>query len=196
MAENNSLILTYNKLERVKCRFSECRFSVELKKSEKYSRWGAASKNKSQKPWACSFTLPPCGNRCRFSESALFSASAPTIENKIERKNQNTKVACAKVAFDTVRINLTGSVFPLRQSIFPSLPGVLRVPQDQATLDTSIAHGFLCSMRPRKRRTGKTTTSSCPEPSLYVSISTGLWCIPAFGAGYVLALKPSKLPDK
>ena len=33
----------------------------------------------------------------------FFFAGAPTIENKIEQKIQNTKVASAKVAFDTVR---------------------------------------------------------------------------------------------
>ena len=31
-------------------------------------------------------------------------AGAPTIEDKIEQKLQNTKVASAKVAFDTVRL--------------------------------------------------------------------------------------------
>ena len=59
--------------ESVKCRFSKCRFSAELEKLEKYSRWGAASKNKSKKPCAMIFTLSPCGNRCRFSESAICS---------------------------------------------------------------------------------------------------------------------------
>ena len=33
----------------------------------------------------------------------MFFAGAPTIENKIELKIQNTKVASTKVAFDTVR---------------------------------------------------------------------------------------------
>ena len=35
---------------------------------EKYSRWGAALKNKSKKPWASSFTLSPCRNRCRIGD--------------------------------------------------------------------------------------------------------------------------------
>ena len=51
----------------------KCRFSVELNKSGKYSRWGAASNNKSEKPWACICTLPPCENGCRFSDSARLS---------------------------------------------------------------------------------------------------------------------------
>ena len=35
----------------------------------------------------------------------FFFAGAPTIENKIEQKTQNTKVASAKVAFDTVGVS-------------------------------------------------------------------------------------------
>ena len=69
-----------------------------------YSTWGAASKNKSKKAWVCTFSLLPCRNRCRFSESDFLYAGAPTIENKIELKIQNTKVASAKVAFDIVRL--------------------------------------------------------------------------------------------
>ena len=65
---------------------------------------GAASKNKSRNPWIGIFTLLPCRNRCRFSESGFLFAGAPTIKNKIEQKIHNTKVASAKVAFDTVRI--------------------------------------------------------------------------------------------
>ena len=83
----------------------KCRFSAELKNWKNYSSWGAASKNKSKKPWASIFTLWPCGNslRCRFSESGLFFfAGAPTIGNKIEQNFQNTKVASTKVAYDTV----------------------------------------------------------------------------------------------
>ena len=76
---------------------------LSSKNWKKYSRWGAASKNKSKKPWVCIFTLLPCRNRCRFSESGFLFAGAPTIENRIEQKIQNTKVASAKVAFDTVR---------------------------------------------------------------------------------------------
>ena len=54
------------------CRFSKCRFSAELEKIGKYSRWGVASKNKSKNPWVCIFTLLPCRNRCRFSESGFL----------------------------------------------------------------------------------------------------------------------------
>ena len=41
------------------------------------------------------------------AKSDFFFAGAPTIENEIEPKTQNTKVASAKVAFDTVRISGT-----------------------------------------------------------------------------------------
>ena len=59
--------------ESVKCHFSKCRFSAELERLEKASpSWGAASKNKSKKPWASIFTLLPCGNRCRFSKSGFL----------------------------------------------------------------------------------------------------------------------------
>ena len=37
-----------------------------------YSRWGGASKNKSEKPWVCVFTLLPRRNRCRFSKSGFL----------------------------------------------------------------------------------------------------------------------------
>ena len=60
-------------------------------------------KNKSKTPWICIFTLSPCGNRCRFGESDFFFASAPPIENKIEKKNLILRWRLAKVAFDTVR---------------------------------------------------------------------------------------------
>ena len=63
---------------------------------------GGSVEKEVEKPWACIFTLPPCPNRCRFSEGN-FSTGAPTIEIKIEQRVQNTKVASAKVAFDTVR---------------------------------------------------------------------------------------------
>ena len=39
----------------------------------------------------------------------LFFDAAPTIENKTEQTIQNTKVASAKVAFDTLRYFLTSS---------------------------------------------------------------------------------------
>ena len=48
--------------------------------------------------------LPPCGNGCRFSESAICSSRGhPPSKIKLEFKIQNTKVAPAKVAFDTVQ---------------------------------------------------------------------------------------------
>ena len=59
-------------------------------------------KTNPKKPWACVFTLPPCGNRHCFSESEK-SLSQVTIENKVKQNIHSTKVASAKVAFDTVR---------------------------------------------------------------------------------------------
>ena len=55
-------------------------------------------------------SLGPAFSLCRragidasLAKPDFFYAGAPTIENKIERKTQNTKVASAKVAFDTVQ---------------------------------------------------------------------------------------------
>ena len=49
----------------------------------KMSRWGTASKNKSKTPWASILTLSPCGNRCRFSERAIwFSQVSPPSKIK------------------------------------------------------------------------------------------------------------------
>ena len=45
---------------------------LSLKNWKIYSRWGAASDRKSKKPWVCVFTLLPCRNRCRFSESGFL----------------------------------------------------------------------------------------------------------------------------
>ena len=56
--------------ESVECRFSKCRGRQQSKK---------------KRAWVCSFTLPPCGYRCRFGEVCIFFCSAPTIINKIER---------------------------------------------------------------------------------------------------------------
>ena len=48
---------------------------------------GATSKNKSQKPWASILTLLPCGNRCRFSESAIcFSQVHPPSKIKWNKR--------------------------------------------------------------------------------------------------------------
>ena len=46
--------------------------ALSLKIWKNVSSWGAASKNKSKKPWVCIFTLLLCGNRCRFSESVIL----------------------------------------------------------------------------------------------------------------------------
>ena len=77
---------------------------LSLKNWKRYSRWGAASKNKSKKPWVCIFTLFFAGIDAALVKADFFFAGVPTIENKIEQKIQNTKVASAKVAFDTVRV--------------------------------------------------------------------------------------------
>ena len=49
---------------------------------------GSSVENKSKKTWASIFTLSPCGNRCRFSESEIFFSQVtnPPIENRIEQK--------------------------------------------------------------------------------------------------------------
>ena len=89
--------------ESVKCRFSKCRFSAELEKLEKYSRWVAASK-KIQKGIRPTFSLcRHVGIDAALAKADFFFAGAPTIKNKFEKQIQNTKVASAKVAFDTVR---------------------------------------------------------------------------------------------
>ena len=55
-------------------------------------------------------TLGPAFSLCHragidaaFAKVDFLFVGAPTIEKKIEQKNQNTKVASARVAFDTVR---------------------------------------------------------------------------------------------
>ena len=45
---------------------------LSSKNWKKYSRWGAASKNKSKNRWASIFTLSPCGKEFRFSESGIL----------------------------------------------------------------------------------------------------------------------------
>ena len=75
------------KSESVKCRFSKAALVLSFKNWKIYSRWWAASKNKSKKPWASIFTLSPCGNRCRFSESAIyFSQVHPQLKIKLNNK--------------------------------------------------------------------------------------------------------------
>ena len=64
----------------------KCRFSVELKNwKKKNSRWGASSKNKSEKPWASIFTLHRAGIDAALVRAHFLFAGAPTIENQIEQ---------------------------------------------------------------------------------------------------------------
>ena len=55
----------------VKCRFSKCRFSVLNLKFDFISDGGCTRERQIQKALG---SLPPCGNRCRFSESAICSS--------------------------------------------------------------------------------------------------------------------------
>ena len=57
--------------ESVKCRFSKCRFSVLNLKFDFISDGGCTREKQIQKALG---SLPPCGNRCRFSESAICSS--------------------------------------------------------------------------------------------------------------------------
>ena len=57
--------------ESVKCRFSKCRFSVLNLKFDFISDGGCTREEEIQKALG---SLPPCGNRCRFSESAICSS--------------------------------------------------------------------------------------------------------------------------
>ena len=59
------------KSESVKCRFSKCRFSVLNLKFDFISDGGCTREKQIQKALG---SLPPCGNRCRFSESATCSS--------------------------------------------------------------------------------------------------------------------------
>ena len=56
--------------ESVKCRFSKCRFSVLNLKFDFISDGGCTREKQIQKALG---SLPPCGNRCRFTESAICS---------------------------------------------------------------------------------------------------------------------------
>ena len=62
---------TFAKSESVKCRFSKCRFSVLNLKFDFISDGGGTREKQIQKALG---SLPPCGNRCRFSESAICSS--------------------------------------------------------------------------------------------------------------------------
>ena len=57
--------------ESVKCRFSKCRLSVLNLKFDFISDGGCTREKQIQKALG---SLPPCGNRCRFSESAICSS--------------------------------------------------------------------------------------------------------------------------
>ena len=90
-------------LESVKCRFSKCRFSAELKNLKKISEMGGSVEKTNAKSLGPAFSLcRRAGIDAALAKADFFFAGAPTIENKIEQKIQNTKVASAKVAFDTV----------------------------------------------------------------------------------------------
>ena len=89
--------------ESVKCRFSKYRFSVLDLKFDFISDGGRTREKQIQKALG---SLPPCGNRCRCSESAISSSRVhPPSEMKSNFKFKNTKVASPKVAFDTVRVS-------------------------------------------------------------------------------------------
>ena len=57
--------------ESVKCRFSKCRLSALNLKFDFISDGGCTREKQIQKALG---SLPPCGNRCRFSESAICSS--------------------------------------------------------------------------------------------------------------------------
>ena len=83
--------------ESVKCRFSKCRFSAELEKSEKNIRDGGQRRKINPKSLGPVFSLcRHAGIDAALAKADLFFAGAPTIENRIEQKTQNTKVASAK----------------------------------------------------------------------------------------------------
>ena len=70
--------------ESVKCRFSKCRFSALNLKFDFISDGGCTFEKQIQKALG---SLPPCGNRCRFSESAICSSRVhPPSEIKSNTK--------------------------------------------------------------------------------------------------------------
>ena len=66
-----SLVKKLPRSESVKCRFSKCRFSVLNLKFDFISDGGCTREKQIQKALG---SLPPCGNGCRFSESAICSS--------------------------------------------------------------------------------------------------------------------------
>ena len=91
--------------ESVKCRFSKCRLSAELEKLENNIRDGGQCRKINPKSLGPAFSLcRRAGIDAALAKADFFFASAPTIENKIEQKTQNTRVVSAKVAFDIVEM--------------------------------------------------------------------------------------------
>ena len=93
-------------LESVKCRFSKCRFSAELEKLENIFKNQDGGQRRKIYPKGLGFVLSLCchaGIDAALEKANFFFAGVPIIENKVEQKIQNTKVASAVVAFDTVR---------------------------------------------------------------------------------------------
>ena len=75
--------------ESVKCRFSKCRFSVLNLEFDFISDGGCTREKQIQKALG---SLPPCGNRCRFSESAICSSRVrPPSEIKSNFKVKTLK---------------------------------------------------------------------------------------------------------
>ena len=82
---------THN-LEIVKCRFSKCRFSAELKKSEKIFEIGGQHRKTNPKSLEPAFSLcRRAGIDAALAKAAFFFAGAPTIENKIEQNIQTLR---------------------------------------------------------------------------------------------------------
>ena len=62
--------------------------------------------NQSKKPWAGTFTCRRAGIDAALMRAQFFPQAHPTskMKNEIEQTVQNSKVASAKVALDTVRL--------------------------------------------------------------------------------------------
>ena len=90
--------------ESVKCRFSNCR----APKLGKYSRGGAASKKQIQEAVGLYVHSTLCGNRCRFSESAIFFAGA--IENRIVKTLRWRLLRWRLTLFDSLLSAWNGTV--------------------------------------------------------------------------------------
>ena len=66
-------------------------------------RWGQRRKTNPKRLGSVFSLCCRAGIDAALVKADFFSAGVPTIENKFEQIIQNTKVASAKVAFDTVR---------------------------------------------------------------------------------------------